>query len=250
MLVWGIHPVKEYLKLFPGNCLNIFVLPAFGRQKPQAALLGLARRNGLSVIRVSTFTGLRLPAGAVHQGVAAEVRSVWSVDFQELEGLWQKERPLVVACDQVNDPRNLGSILRSCAAFGVHAVLLPRRKSVQINGVVAKTSSGALFHVKICRVGNMVKALRELKDMGLWVAGLSPESGLPLWDMDMLLPMVLVVGAEGAGLRYMVKKTCDFLAAIPQAGSVSSMNVAAAASISLYEVVRQRFLDRQAGRGQ
>jgi len=218
IIIWGIHPVREFLEICSDDCQRLFVHPSFGKKKAQAGLLRLAERHAVLVERTENLESTGVPAGTVHQGVAALV------------------------CDQVTDPQNVGSVVRSSVALGAQAVLLSSRRTCRITGAVAKSSSGALFHIKVCQVGNLVTAMRQLKEMGLWIAGLSPDGEHPLWELDLNRPLALVVGAEGTGLRRLVKETCDFLARIPHSGPVGSMNVASAASIALYEVARQRNL--------
>ena len=242
IIIWGIHPVREFLEICSDNCQRIFVHPSFGKKKAQAGLLRLAGRHEVLVERTEDLGSTGVPAGTLHQGVAALIRPVWSIDFSSLPMYWRDKSPLVVVCDQVTDPQNVGSVARSSVALGAQAVLLPSRRTCPITGAVAKSSSGALFQIKVCQVGNLVTAMRQLKEMGLWIAGLSPDGEHPLWELDLNRPLALVVGAEGTGMRRIVKKSCDFLARIPHFGPVGSMNVASAASIALYEVARQRNL--------
>jgi 23S rRNA (guanosine2251-2'-O)-methyltransferase len=240
--VWGVHPVDEFLKVRPDAVEGLFVLPSFGRKKAQAQLLDIAAVRGISARRVSDFAVLGMPGTASHQGVAAWVRPVWSLDFSTISGCWGDRTPLLVVCDLVTDPQNLGAIIRSAAAFGAQAVVLPQRGAAPITGVVAKASSGTLAHIKVCYIGNVVKTLLQIQEMGLWAVGLSPEGDQPLWGVDLTGPVALVAGAEGAGLRHLVKNGCDFLVSIPHAKGVGSVNVASAAGIALYEVARQRSL--------
>ena len=240
IIIWGIHPVRKFLEICPDDCHRLFVHPSFGKKKVQAGLISLAERRAIFVERLEDLKNTGVPAGAVHQGIAALVKPVWSIDFSGLPLYWKDKSPLTVICDQVTDPQNVGAVIRSSVALGAQAVLLPGRRTGRITGAVAKASSGALFHIKVCHVGNLVTAMRQLKEMGLWIAGLSPDGEHPLWELDLNRPLALVVGAEGAGLRRLVKETCDFLARIPHFYPVGSINVACAASIALYEVARQR----------
>ncbi len=229
----------ELLKTRPDACQRLLVCPSFGKKEIQASLLRLAESHGVDLNPTRGLTDQGVPPGAVHQGVAAWVRPVWSTDFSHLPQLWRGKVPLIVVCDQVTDPQNLGAIIRSSVALGSQAILLSGRKTVHITGTVAKASSGALFHTKICQVVNLVRALRQVKEMGLWVVGLTPDGNSVLWESDLLIPLALVVGSEGLGLRRLVRKTCDLLVKIPHLGPIDSMNVASAASIALYEVARQ-----------
>ena len=241
ILIWGVHPVMEFLRAHPDVVQGLYVLPAFGNKPAQRELLRLAEKQGIAVSRVKDFNRHGMAMGAVHQGVAAAVKPVWTADLADIPQVWSAGgQPLVVVCDQVVDPQNLGAIIRSATALGTHAVILPSKGSPAINGVIVKASSGAIAHIKICEVVNLVKALHALKDMGLWVVGLSPEAGTAVWDIDLKGAVALVAGAEGEGLRYLVKKSCDFVASIPLSPAVGSLNVASATSIFLYEAARQR----------
>jgi 23S rRNA (guanosine2251-2'-O)-methyltransferase len=240
--IWGIHPVREFLRACPDAVTSMCVLPSFGNKPSHHELLTLAKRQGVKPLIIQDFNRQGLTPGAVHQGVMAQVMPVWSADIAELHGYLSGHAPLVVACDQVTDPQNLGAIMRSCAVFGAQAVVVPSRGSPPLNGVVIKASSGAAAHIKVCEAGNLVRALAGLKDMGLWVVGLSPEAKTTIWDVDLSVPVCLVAGAEGEGLRHLVKQTCDIIASIPQHSGIASLNVASATSVFLYEAARQRHL--------
>jgi 23S rRNA (guanosine2251-2'-O)-methyltransferase len=239
VIIWGIHPVRKFLEVYPGDCQRLLIHPFFGKKKAQAGLLRLAERHKLFAEHIENLEITGIPAGAVHQGIVAFVKPVWSIDFSDLPLYWKNKIPLVVVGDQVTDPQNLGAIMRSAVTMGAQAILLPKRRTCPITGVVAKSSSGALFHIHVCQVGNLVTAIKRLKEWGLWIVGLSPEADPPLWELDLNRPLALVVGSEGPGLRLLVKKSCDFLAKIPHFGPVGSMNVSCATSVALYEFARQ-----------
>jgi len=177
-----------------------------------------------------------VPAGAVHQSVAARVAPVWLMELEEFPTLFNVHESLIIVCDQIEDPMNLGAIARSVAAFGAQAMMIQARRGAPVSGVAVKASAGALAHIKVCPVINIAKGLDRLKDMGFWVAGLSPDGSTFLWDAPRERPLALVVGAEGAGLRPLVKKRCDFLVKIPILGNIDSINVSAALGIALYEL--------------
>lgn len=244
--IWGLHPVMEFLKIRPDAVVSMCVLPSFGQKPSHNELLMLARRQGVQPLIVQDFNRQGLTSGAVHQGVMAQVMPVWSADIAELSDCLTGHAPFVVACDRVTDPQNLGAIMRSCAVFGAQAVVIPSHGSSPVNGVVIKASSGAVAHIKVYEVGNLVKALVGLKDRGLWVVGLSPEAKTTIWDVDLSMPVCVVAGAEGEGLRHLVKKTCDFTVSIPQHSGVASLNVAVATSVFLYEAARQRYFRKTA----
>ncbi|MGB9712524.1 MAG: 23S rRNA (guanosine(2251)-2'-O)-methyltransferase RlmB [Dissulfurimicrobium sp.] len=238
--IWGIHPVMEFLKTCPDAVREICVLPSFGNRPWQRKLLTLALECGIKPIGVRDFNKQTIAPGAVHQGVTARVMPIWPIDLAELPRHVGDHTPLLVACDQITDPQNLGAIIRSCVAFGAQAVIVPSRSCPEINGVVIKASSGAVAHIRVCEVSNLARALAALKGMGLWVVGLSPEAETVVWDVDLSGPICLVVGAEGEGIRWLIKKTCDITASIPQHPGIGSLNAASAASVFLYEVTRQR----------
>ena len=176
-----------------------------------------------------------LPPGAVHQGVALLVEPLPATD---LEAVLPAEGPaVVVALDQVTDPQNLGGILRSAAGFGALAVVTQERHAPGVTPALAKAASGALEAVPLIQVGNLVRALEGLKARGFWIVGLDAEAEAPLSALDAGARIVLLLGAEGAGLRRLSKESCDFLAAIPLNGPIASLNVATAAAIGLYELL-------------
>ncbi len=241
-LIWGMNPVMEFLAHAADSFADISVLPSFGRKKRQKALLALAERKGVRVNVTADFNRLELPDGAVTQGVCALVTPVWEVSVDELTEVWKSEVPLVVVCDEISDPGNLGAIIRSAAAFGTHVVMISERNSAAINGTVIKASAGTIVHLRVCRVRNTARALSGLQETGIWTAALAARESRPVWDADLRVPLALVLGAEGKGLRHIVMKQCDTRLHIPQVPGVESLNVAAACTAALYETARQRGL--------
>ena len=180
-----------------------------------------------------------MAGGVPHQGIIAVVSAKPSMSLESLlAGV--KDPALLVVLDGVEDPRNLGAILRTAEAAGVDGVLLPERHSAGLSETVGRASAGALEHVKVARVGNLVQAIEALKARGIWVVGFDAD-GKERWDaVDMKRPMALVLGGEGRGMRRLVREHCDHLVSIPLFGHVASLNVSVAAGVALYEVVRQR----------
>ena len=181
----------------------------------------------------------KLARGGVHQGVAAEVQSLAAYTLEELvEG--SSGPPLLVVLDGIEDPQNVGAILRSADAAGVDGVIRQARHAAPLDGATARASAGAVSHVRIATVVNIARAVDELKALNVWTVGFDDRAAEPYDAVDFTLPTALVLGAEGTGLRRLVRETCDRIVAIPMAGEVSSLNVSVAAGIALFEARRQR----------
>ena len=177
-----------------------------------------------------------------HQGVIALAAAhvYYSID-DILQGAADRgEAPLIVICDELSDPHNLGAILRSAECAGAHGVIIPKRRSVGLTATVAKASAGAVEYMKVARVTNVSAAIAELKEKGVWIFGTAAEGSIPMYKADLTGPTAIVIGNEGVGMSQLVRKNCDVMVNIPMAGHISSLNASAAASILLYEAVRQR----------
>ena len=177
-----------------------------------------------------------------HQGVIAQaaVREYATVDDILNAAREKGENPLIVVCDELSDPHNLGAILRSAECAGAHGVIIPKRRSVGLTATVAKASAGAVEYMKVARVTNINAAISELKEKGVWIYGTAAEGSVPMYQADLTGPAAIVIGNEGDGMRQLVRKNCDVCVHIPMRGRISSLNASAAASILLYEAVRQR----------
>jgi 23S rRNA (guanosine2251-2'-O)-methyltransferase len=177
-----------------------------------------------------------------HQGVIATAACAEYVTVGDILGIARErnEAPLIVVCDEITDPHNLGAIIRTCEAVGAHGVIIPKRRSAGLTATVAKASSGAVYHIAVARVGNLSVAINELKNAGVWVFGASTGGGTPLWQADLKGPAALVIGSEGAGLSRLVGENCDISISIPMYGNISSLNASVSAAVLLYEAVRQR----------
>ncbi|HHY60686.1 MAG TPA: 23S rRNA (guanosine(2251)-2'-O)-methyltransferase RlmB [Clostridia bacterium] len=237
-LIYGRHPVLEALK--QERAINkLLVADAEGGLK---TIIQLARSRGIPVQRVDRKVLDNLTHHARHQGVLAYAAAKEYVAVEDLLNLAAREQqpPLLVACDHLEDPHNLGAILRVVDAAGAHGVIIPKARSVALSAAVAKTSAGAVEFVAVARVPNLSESLRFLQKQGLWVVGLDGAAETEIYAVDWRLPTVLVVGGEGKGLSRLVKENCDLLAKIPMAGRINSLNAAVAVSVALYEAVRQR----------
>lgn len=215
-----------------------------GARGPLAEVVALARRAGVKV-SYRTRDQLTAMAGTSdHQGVVARVTSA---EYTDLESLVEASSALgtpafFLALDQIQDPRNLGALLRTADAFGVHGVVVPKHHAVGLTEAAARTAMGAAEYVKVARETNLVAALERMKTAGIWVFGAAIAGGVAPWTVDLTGPACLVLGGEGEGLRPLVARVCDHLVTVPMAGRVGSLNVAAAGAILCYEVARQRAL--------
>jgi 23S rRNA (guanosine2251-2'-O)-methyltransferase len=239
-VIHGRNPVLELLRQGGRQADEVAVLA--GARGPLTEVVALARRGG---VKVSYRTREQLTAIAGtdhHQGVVARVASREYVDLSALLTVppTRVETAFFLVLDQVQDPRNLGALLRTAAAFGIHGVVIPKHHAVGLTDAVTRTAMGAVEHVPVAREANLVNVLEVLKESGIWIYGLSVDDGVPLWQADLTGPLCLVLGGEGEGLRPLVARTCDVLVRIPMAGGVGSLNVAAAGAVACYEVTRQR----------
>lgn len=177
-----------------------------------------------------------------HQGVIAlaAIREYCTVaDLLEIAAQ-RNEPPFIVVCDEISDPHNLGAIIRTAEAAGVHGIIIPKRRSAGVTAIVEKTSAGASEHMAVARVPNLNSALRELKEKGLWIFGTASNGTSNLWKTDLTGPVCIVIGSEGSGISRLVRENCDFLVSIPMKGKVSSLNASTAAALLIYEALRQR----------
>ena len=241
-LVGGVHPVRELLRA--GTDLHELLL-AEGREPD--ALVGeieeLAAAAGVRVRRVARDDLDRATAGLVHQGVVAVAPPLRTVSLAQVLEVAEAagEPPLLVALDGVTDPHNLGSIARTAEAVGAHGLLLPGRRTASVTPVVEKAAAGALAHLKVAEVGNLVRALGQLAEAGVWSLGLDGDASEELGGHPLAgEACVLVVGAEGAGLSRLARARCDALVRLPMRGRVGSLNASVAAGVALYELRRRR----------
>ena len=236
MLIYGINPVIEALKA--KRATSIRVAPRADDRVTQ--IVRLAEQQGIPVQRVSGDDLDRL-AGARqrHQGVIADVAEAGSFSVEDLV-IGAKAAPLLVVLDSIEDPHNVGAILRTVDASGADGVIRQSRHAARLDGAAAKASAGAVSHVKVAEVVNIARAIEILKDAGVWTVGLAGDAGKRYDEVDLTVPTAIVVGAEGTGLRRLVRERCDWLVSIPMAGHVQSLNVSVATGIALFEAVRQR----------
>jgi 23S rRNA (guanosine2251-2'-O)-methyltransferase len=236
MIVWGVNPVLEALRT--GRVRRLRVGPRSDQRV--ASVIALAETRGVPVDRVDAASLERASRGGVHQGLVADVDLPHQFSIAELVAAAAPEPPLIVVLDGVEDPHNVGAMLRTVDAVGAHGVVRQARHAAALDGVVAKASAGAVASVRIATVVNIARAVEELKAADVWTVGLSDDASEEYDHVDLTMPTAIVVGAEGGGLRRLVRERCDRLAAIPMRGTVGSLNVSVAAGVMLYEALRQR----------
>jgi len=239
MIVYGINPVIEALRA--GRVRELRVSERGGDRMRE--LLALAERQHVPIRRVPVDVLARQARGGVHQGVVADAEEARNYSVEELVRD-AAGPPLIVVLDGIEDPHNLGAILRTADAAGADGVVMQSRRAAALGGAAAKASAGAVSHVKIAEVVNIARAVEELKGVGVWTVGLAGEASDTYDHIDFTVPSAIVLGAEGTGLRRLVRERCDFLASIPMLGQVGSLNVSVAAGVTLFEAVRQRRRER------
>ncbi|HKB11398.1 MAG TPA: 23S rRNA (guanosine(2251)-2'-O)-methyltransferase RlmB [Vicinamibacterales bacterium] len=239
MRIYGINAVNEALRAKRVTALRV---SPRGDDRLVAIVLA-AEQQGIPVRRANAHELDRFANGGVHQGVVADVQDAASYSVEDLVS-GASGVPLIVVLDQIEDPHNVGAILRTVDAAGADGVVRQSRHAARLEGAAAKASAGAVAHVKIAEVVNIARALETLKHAGVWTVGLAGEAPQSYDAVDLTAPIAIVVGAEGTGLRRLVREKCDWLASIPMHGHVQSLNVSVAAGIALFEALRQRRLKR------
>ena len=239
-LIEGRNAVIEALRA--GRALDKIYIAKGETDKTLGHIAAKARDAGIVVVEADRRKLDAMSATKAHQGVVAvaAVREYCSVEDILAIADERGEPPFVILCDEISDPHNLGAILRSAYCAGAHGVIIPKRRSAGLTGIVGKTSAGAVEHMSVARVANLPATIRDLKDRGLWIYGTAADAPATLWETDFTGPCCIVVGSEGEGLGRLVREQCDFLVGIPMRGALDSLNASAAAAILMYEVVRQR----------
>jgi 23S rRNA (guanosine2251-2'-O)-methyltransferase len=236
--IYGRHPVGEALRSGSRPIQKLIVAEGASL----GDLLELAKQRNIPIQKVGRGRLDSMVGGAQHQGVVATVPAFAYSDIDDvIEAVMERgETPLILACDQIQDPHNLGSLARSALALGAHAIVFPKDRAVEVTGTVVKTSAGATAHLPMCRVTNLRTTLDSLKERGLWVYGAAADEGSAIADTDFARPCVVVIGSEGSGMRRLTAETCDALMHVPMSGKLGSLNAAVAGGIVLYEAARQR----------
>ncbi|WP_126424760.1 23S rRNA (guanosine(2251)-2'-O)-methyltransferase RlmB [Brevibacillus marinus] len=236
----GKNPVIEALR--SGRPINkIWIAEGVGKQQ-LGPLLSLAKERGVVITSANRKKLEQLSGSQHHQGVIASVAAYQYADVSDLldKAREKGEAPFLLILDELEDPHNLGSILRTADAVGAHGVVIPKRRSVGLTAAVAKASAGAIEYVPVARVTNLVRTIEELKQHGVWIAGTDADAPQDFREGDFALPLALVIGSEGKGISRLVREHCDFMYRLPMVGRVTSLNASVAAALLMYEVYRAR----------
>ena len=236
----GRNALQEALKA--GRTIDKLFIAAGDTDRGLQRLAAEAKEAGAVVVPVDRRKLDAMSFTRSHQGVIAltAAHEYATIDDILEEAAARGEAPLLVICDELTDPHNLGAILRSAECVGAHGVIIPKRRSVGLTATVAKAAAGAMEYMKVARVTNINAAIAELKEKGVWVFGTAAEGSIPMYKADLTVPAAIVIGNEGDGMSPLVRKNCDVMVNIPMRGKISSLNASAAAAILLYEALRQR----------
>ena len=236
----GRNALQEALKA--GRTIDKVFVAMGDTDRGLQRLAAEAKEAGAVVVPVDRRKLDQMSTTRSHQGIIAlaAAHTYYTIDDILEEAAARGEAPLIVICDELSDPHNLGAIMRSAECAGAHGVIIPKRRSVGLTATVAKASAGAVEYMKVARVTNVNNAINELKEKGVWIYGTAAEGSIPMYKADLTGPAAIVIGNEGDGMSQLVRKNCDVMVHIPMKGKITSLNASAAASILLYEAVRQR----------
>jgi len=240
-IIYGINPVLEALKSHPEYFKDILI--ASGRVGQAAEKIKkLADQHGIKCRIVEKSEIERLAQTSHHQGVIGTLAEFKYADIEDILEKWKssEEKALILILDCIQDPQNLGSLIRTASASGVHGVIIPKDRAAEVTPAVVKASAGAIEHMLVCRVTNIADTILRLKEAGLWIIGIEAGSQQDIYSFDMNTDLAIVIGSEGKGIRRLVKERCDVCLSIPMKGSISSLNASVAGGIALFETVRQR----------
>lgn len=236
----GKHSVLEALR--SGRTINKIWIAENAQKQLTQPIIAEAKQNGVIVQTADKRKLDQMVENVQHQGVVAQVAAYDYVEVEDILALAKSknEEPFILILDEIEDPHNLGSILRTADCTGVHGVIIPKRRSVGLTATVSKTSAGAVEYVRVARVTNLAQTIEQLKERGIWVAGTDVAAQQPLYKTNLNMPLALVIGNENKGMGRLIKEKCDFLLKLPMFGHINSLNASVAASVFMYEVVRQR----------
>lgn len=240
--IFGIHAVSQMLESSPDRIINVWIQEAINSDSVRA-IHDEMNKLGLAVQVTPRATMSRMTKNQNHQGVIIEVKPAKKKTDNDLVQILEQHRddnPLYLILDSVQDPHNLGACIRTAEATKVTAIIIPKDRAVGITDTVRKVASGAVENVTVITVTNLVRAIKKIKEAGVWVVGADGEAEESIYDMNMKVPTAIIMGGEGKGMRESVMKECDYIAALPILGQIESLNVSVATGVILYEVIRQR----------
>jgi 23S rRNA (guanosine2251-2'-O)-methyltransferase len=240
----GKHPILEAMRA--GRTINKIWIADNAQKHYSGPIIAEAKELGILVQTADRRKIDQMLEGVQTQGVIAQVAAYDYVEVDDILRLAKEkgQEPLILILDEIEDPHNLGSILRSADCTGVHGVIIPKRRSVGLTAAVAKTSAGAIEYVPVAKVTNIAQTIEALKKKGVWIAGADGDAKITVYQNDLTIPLAIVIGNEGVGIGRLIKEKCDFLFKLPMFGQINSLNASVAASVLLYEVVRQRHMKK------
>ena len=251
-ILYGIHPVIEAIRANRRDIYEVYIEKGKSSRRLEK-VLSLAEFKKIPVVSVKPSTLKSITGTELHQGVGAKTNPYPLAELSDFEDKVPKDhsKSLILLLDNILDPQNLGALIRTALCVQVDGIIIPKDRSALPTPAVSKASAGALEHVKLVRVVNMVRTINTLKEKGLWIVGMDKASDQSIFFSDLTGPVAIVIGGEEKGIRPLVKKKCDFLMSIPQTGPVNSLNAAVAGAIAMYEAFRQRmFLRKKNEKGQ
>lgn len=240
-IIYGINPVKEALKAHPQAIEGIKVV-SNSKGGEIRRIVSQARKFGIEVKSLPADSLRQIAGTSKHQGIVGELKDYRYVGLEEILHAWResKEKALILILDSIEDPQNLGAIIRTAHCAGSHGIIIPKDRSVGVTPSVVKASAGATEYALIARVTNLTQAIERLKEEGVWVIGTASEAEKTIYDCDLDIDLAIIIGNEGKGIRPLIKRSCDLLVSIPMRGRISSLNASVAGGIVLYEVLRRR----------
>lgn len=238
--IGGRHSVQEALR--SGRTIHKLFVAEQAQKQQLSPVFNEAKKMGIVIQVVDKRKLDQLMPNVPHQGVVAQVTAYEYMELEDMIAQAQNsgQPPFLLILDEIEDPHNLGSILRTADCAGVHGVIIPKRRSVGLTATVSKTSAGAIEYVPVARVTNLAQTIEELKEAGIWIAGADVSGAQSVYQTDFRMPIAIVIGNEGKGIGRLIKEKCDFLVTLPMHGQINSLNASVAASVLMYEVVRQR----------
>lgn len=241
-IIYGRNTVAELLKANCGKIIKICILKSLKEKKYFTFIAKVAKNKSIPVLEESPDFFKKNFSQLAHQGIIANVHEFVYADLENvLKKIKEKKKiPFLLLLDKIQDPHNLGSLIRTAEIFNIDAVIIPERRAAQITATVAKVSQGAVESLPVIMAGNLVNTIKGLKKEGFWIIGADTDADKPFFDVDFIIPLVLVLGSEGQGLTRLIKENCDLIVNIPQGGKIPSLNVGVAAGIIMCEVFRQR----------